>query len=203
MGNYVVISESDSEEEEEDESEKSNKELRLKKLRAKLSNELTQEILDTLRYNLSLYLEDIFFVQCKEACKALGSAFHLFPTLAEDAVEMIRKGVEIPELNVPVLMKTTKKVLESLLANADRMKLLGYVLDILEQIVKIRYIKDGWSTINLVVGCIPLLDEEDCAKLEEHHKEFFKSHYGMNHDQFYEKYSELVFESFKRFLSEN
>ncbi len=57
-----------------------------------------------------------------------------------------------------------------MLAHSDRMKLLGYVLNILEWISKIRYIKDGWNTINLVIGNIPLLDEEDCAKLQESHK---------------------------------
>jgi len=45
----------------------------------KLSNELTEEILNTLHYNLLLYLEDIFFVQSKEACRALGAAYNLFP----------------------------------------------------------------------------------------------------------------------------
>lgn len=62
----------------------------------KLSNELTEEILEALRYNIDLYMEDIFFVQSKEACKALGAAFNLFPKLAEASVELIRKGVEIP-----------------------------------------------------------------------------------------------------------
>jgi len=139
-------------------------------------------------------------VQSKEACKALGAAYNLFPSLAEESVEFIRKGVEIPELNVPILMKTTKKVLESLLSHADRKKLLNYILDILEWINKVRYIKDGWNTISLVVGNIPLLDEEDCAKISEGHKEFFERHYGIKHDHFYERYSELVFQSFKRYL---
>jgi|JI61114C2RNA_FD_contig_121_116808_length_3109_multi_3_in_0_out_0_6 hypothetical protein len=107
---------------------------------------------------MQLYLEDIFFVQSKEACKALGAAFNLFPSLAESSLELIMKGVEIPELNVPILMKMTRKVLESLLANADRSKLLSSVLDILEWTAKIRYIKDGWNTVCLVVGNIPLLD---------------------------------------------
>ena len=57
----------------------------------------------------------------------------------------------------------TRKVLESLLANGDRLKLLGNVLDILEWISKIRYIKDGWNTVSLVISNIPVLDEEDCA----------------------------------------
>lgn len=63
-------------------------------------------------------------MQNKSAAKVLGYIYALFPKMAEDSIEFIYKGVDIPELNVGMLMKSTTKVLGSLFQHADKMKLL-------------------------------------------------------------------------------
>ena len=67
----------------------------------------------------------------------------------------------MPELNVPFLMKNSREILKNLVQHHNRHQLLQIILDILTEILKIRYIKDGWCCIDFLVSCIPLLDEED------------------------------------------
>lgn len=90
---------------------------------------------------MEIYLEDIFFVQSKEASKALGEIFVLYPDLAEKSIPYLLKGIEIPELNVSILMKSAKKLLQALLTHCDPKKMLGDVLLVLNGILNIRYIK--------------------------------------------------------------
>ena len=59
---------------------------------------------------------------------------------------------------------------------------------------------DVWPIYELVYGKVPLLDEKDMEKVSEEDKNKFEKKFEIRHDIFYERYSENVFEAYKRLL---
>ena len=61
---------------------------------------------------------------------------------------------------------------------------------VLERAYNCRRIIDVWQIYEAINSKIPLLDEKDLEKIPDADKEAFEASFQMNHDRFYEEYSE-------------
>ena len=75
------------------------------------------------------------------------------------------------------------------------------VMRVLEKANNSRRIIDVWYIYECVGSKIPMLDEKDLEKVDDKDKELFEETFGINHDRFYESYSDHMIEAFKRLLS--
>lgn len=73
---------------------------------------------------------------------------------------------------------------------------------ILEKAFNTRSILDVWPIYQSITSKVPLIDEKDASKIDDKEKDLFNEKFGLNHDRFYEDYSEHVLEAFKRLLRE-
>lgn len=118
------------------------------------------------------------------------------------SLDVIGKAANIPSINEDGLIRNLTVTVEHLFMNEIYVEGVKNVMKVLDKAKNSRRIADVWRIYESISGKIPLLDEKDIEEVAEEDKKQFEKTFDLNHDRFYDEYSEHMIQAFKRFLEE-